>query len=197
MINITVEGRNILAARLQRLSPAIREAGRKRLGIIGEHLASWGRTHFEDSGLHVRSGDFRRSFAVMPVEEDEHSVRGGMLVGQKLPYPPVHEFGATITPKNAQMLAIPMEEALTPSGVQRFAPRDAEAAGYKTSVHVSPGGQVILFGYKDGVLYPLFLLVHSVTIPARPTVKPTLDNNREYIDRQLKEAVDEGIKESA
>lgn len=195
MINYTIEGRTEISARLKRLSPAIRESGRKRLGLIGEHLATYGREHFEESGLHVRSGDYRRSFAAMPVEEDEHGLRGGMIVGQGLPYPPVQEFGATITPKNAQNLAIPLEEALTPAGVPRFAPRDAEAAGYYTFVR----GRIIYgirAGEHGGELFPLFLLVPQVSIPPRPTVKPTFDNNREYIECNLKEAVDEAVKES-
>lgn len=197
MLNYTIEGRTAISARLKKVGPAFREAGRKRLGVIGEHLATWGREHFEESGLHVRSGDFRNSFAVMPVEEDEHGIRGGMLVGQKLPYPKAHEFGAEIIPKKAQMLAIPMEEVLTASGVPRFAPRDAEAAGYDHVFFSPVGSQLMMFGVKNGQLFPLFLMVPQVTIPARPTVKPTFDANRQYIERQIKEAVDEGLRESA
>lgn len=192
MIDFQIEGRTALSAKLKNLAPAVRASGKKRMGVIGERLATYYRSHFEDSGLHVRSGDMRRSGVMMPVEETEHSLRGGLLVGQGLPYPPVQEFGATITPKNAAHLAIPLDAALTPSGVARFGPRDAEAAGYRTFVR----GR-ILFGEKDGEIVPLFLLVDQVTIPDRPTVKPTFDANRDWIEGQLHEAVEEGIKESA
>lgn len=191
MINYSIQGKDSLAAKVKNLSPAIRAAGRKKLAIIGEHLATDGREHFEDSGLHVRSGDFRRSFASMAVEENEHGLTGGMIVGQGLPYPPAQEFGATITPKNAAHLAIPLEGALTTSGVPRFAPRDAEAAGYRTFVRGK-----ILYGTKDGELVPLFVLVDSVTIPPRPTVGPTLDRNKAWIERELLDAVNEGMKEA-
>lgn len=196
MINFSLQGKNALAAKVKNLGPAVRVSARKKLGIIGEHLATDGRQHFEDSGLHVRSGDFRRSFAMMPVEENEHGLTGGMLAGQGLPYPPVHEFGATITAKNGGMLAIPMEDALTPSGVQRFAPRDAEAAGYTRVFFSRVGSQVMMYGVKDGVLHALFILVPQVTIPARPTVYPTLERNRSWIERQLQDAINEGMKEA-
>lgn len=191
MLEVSIIGRTAVAARLKKLSPAIRTSARKRLGIVGEHLATWYRDHFEESGLHVRTGDMRRSGAAMPVEEDEHMIRGGLLVGQGLPYPPVQEFGATIVPKHAQYLTIPLDAVLTAAGVPRFSAGDAEAAGYRTFVR----GR-ILYGAKDGVVEPLFYLADEVKIPPRPTVKPTLDDNREYINRQLKEAVDDGIRGS-
>jgi hypothetical protein len=187
-MKITLQGGKALTARLQHIGPAVRVNAWRELGFIGEHLATDGRAHFEDNGLHTRTGDFRRSFAAMPVTQGGSWIRGGMLAGQGLPYPPVHEFGATITPKNSQYLAIPLEEALTAAGVAKFAPRDAEAAGYKTFFRGK-----ILYGVKDGILYPLFVMVTSVTIPARPTVGPTLDRNKDWIVERLKKATDEAV----
>jgi hypothetical protein len=191
MINFSIQGKDTIAAKVKNLGPAVRRSARKRLGIVGEHLATYYREHFEESGLHVRSGDMRRSGAMMAVEEDEYGLRGGLLVGQGLPYPPVQEFGATITPKTAQHLAIPLDAALTDAGVARFSPRDAEAAGYKTFVRGK-----IMYGTRDGQLFPLFVLVDSVTIPARPTVGPTRDANRDWIENQLHEAINEALKEA-
>jgi hypothetical protein len=39
----------------------------------------------------------------------------------------------------------------------------------------------IIFGVKDGQLYPLFILVTSVTLKPHPFVGPTLDANRDWI----------------
>jgi len=190
-ITISMRGKMELQAKIAHMSPSIRKAAKKRLGIIGEHLASYAKKHFSDSGLHVRTGDLRRSEQAMPVEETMHGVKGGMMASQKLPYGPIQEFGGVIRAKNATYLTIPMEEALTSAGVARFSAGEAEAAGYRTFVH-----NHMIFGVKDGVLYPLFYLVPSVTIPARPYVGPVRDANRVYIEEQLKQAVSEGIREA-
>lgn len=195
-MNVTFQGGKQLSARIQNMGPSIRASARRQLGVIGEHLATYGRAHFEDSGLKVRSGDLRRSITAMPVEEDEHGLRGGMLAGQGLPYAPIQEFGGTILPVNGQFLAIPMEDALTPSGVPRFAPRDAESAGYDRVFFSPIGNQLYMYGVKDGVIHLLFILVRSVTLKPHPFVGPTLDANRTWIEQRLKQAVDEGIKEA-
>lgn len=190
-MEITIQGGKQLQARIQHMGPSIRKAARRELGVIGEHLATYGRAHFEDSWLHVRSGDLKRSMTAMPVEENEHGLTGGMLAGQGLKYGPMQEFGGTIVPKNVTFLTIPIGEALTPAGVPRFTALDAEAAGYKTFVRGN-----IIFGVKDGQVYPLFILASSVTIPARPFAGPTLDANIGWIEDRLKRAVDEGIAEA-
>jgi hypothetical protein len=192
--NLTIDGGKRIQARLQHMGPAIRTSARRELGVIGEHLATYGRAHFEESGLKVRSGDLRRSMAAMPVEEDAHGLTGGMLAGQGLKYAPLQEFGGTILPVNATMLAIPMEEALTSAGVARFAPRDAEAAGYERVFFSNVGSNLMMWGVKDGQMFPLFLMVRSVTVPARPFAGPTLDANRAWIEARIKRAVDEGIE---
>lgn len=191
-MNVTLEGGKRLTARLHNMGPSIRASARRELGLVGEHLGTYYRDHFEDSGLHVRSGDMKRSGTAMPVEEDANGLRGGLLVGQGLPYAPLQEFGGTIFPTKGTYLTIPIGEALTPSGVPRFTALEAEDAGYSTFIK----GRII-FGVKDGVLYPLFLLVTSVTIPARPTAGPTLNANRPWIESRLKSVVDESIREGA
>jgi len=183
-MNITLQGGQKLTAKLSSIGPAIRANARKELPYIGEHLATYGREHYEDSGLHVRSGDLRRSMAAMAVEEDSHGIRGGMVAGQGLPYAPIHEHGGTIVPKNGTYLTIPIGEALTDAGVARFGALDAEAEGYKTFVRNN-----IIFGVKDGQLFPLFILVTSVTIPARPFVGPTLDANRDWIEDRIQKNI--------
>jgi hypothetical protein len=175
-MNISIQGGRQLSARLSSIGPAVRSNARKELPVIGEHLATYGRDHFEDSGLNVRTGDLRRSIAAMEVTEDEHGLRGGMVAGQGLPYARIQEEGGTIVPVNGQYLTIPIGEALTASGVARFAAPDAEAEGYKTFVRNG-----IIFGVKDGQLYPLFILVTSVTLKPHPFVGPTLDANRDWI----------------
>lgn len=195
-MTLTIDGGKRIQAKLQHMGPAIRSSARRELGLIGEHLAAYGRAHFEESGLKVRSGELRRSIAAMPVMEDSHGLSGGMMAGQGLPYAMLQEFGGTILPVKASMLAIPMEEALTSSGVAKFAPQDAASAGYDRVFFSNVGSQLMMWGVKDGQMFPLFLMVRSVTVQARPFAGPTLDANKTWVEGRLKHAVDEGMAEA-
>jgi hypothetical protein len=196
-MDITLEGGKRLSARLDHMGPAIRTAARRQLVNIGAELARYGQQHFEESGLKRRSGNLAVSMAVLPVEEDEHSITGGMMVGKGLKYAKAQEYGAEIDAQSGHMLAIPMEDALTPAGAARFAPRDAQSEGcYDRIFFSNVGSNVYMFGVKDGIVHLLFVLVHHVSIPARPFAGPALDANRAWIESRLKQAVDEGIKES-
>ena len=197
-MDITLEGGKRLSARLDHMGPAIRKAARRQLVNIGQHLAIYGKQHFEESGLKRRSGNLAASMAAMPVEEDEHGLTGGMMVGKGLKYAKAQEYGAEIDATNGHMLAIPMEDALTPAGAARFAPRDAVGpiGGYDRVFFSNVGNNVYMFGVMDGIVHLLFVLVHHVSIPARPFAGPALDANRAWIEGRLKMAVDEGIKES-
>jgi hypothetical protein len=190
--SVSMTGSRELIARLGKVSPQIREASRRSLALIGERLASYGKTTaWDESGLHVRTGDLRRTEAAMPVEETPRGLRGGMIASQSLPYGPIQDQGGVIRAVNATYLTIPLDEALTPSGVAKFGARDAEAAGYTTFVR-----NHIIFGIKGGVLYPLFLLVPSVIIPASHFVSRILQPNIPMIERTLKQGIDEAIRET-
>lgn len=191
MVKFTLNGDRQLSAKVSHIGEKMLANGATALGKIGVRLAMYGRNHFMDNGLHARSGDLRNTMNAMPVERTAHGLQGGMIAGQGLPYAQIQENGGVITPKNGMYLTIPLDEALTPSGVAKFSAREAEAAGYKTFVR----GKVI-FGVKDGILYPLFALVTQVILPARPYVGTVLAPNKAYIEATLKEAVDSAIKEA-
>lgn len=196
-MDITLEGGKRLSARLDHMGPAIRKAARRQLANIGDQLVRYGQKHFTESGLTRRSGKLASSMATLPVEEDAHGLTGGMMAGQHLRYAKAQEFGAEIDAASGHMLAIPMEDALTPAGVARFAPRDAiEKGDYERVFFSNVGNQVYMFGVMDGIVHLLFVLVHHVSIPARPFAGPALNANVAWIAGRLKMAVDEGIKES-
>ena len=81
-----------------------------------------------------------------------------------------HEFGATITPKRAKYLTIPLRDAMTPGGV----PRRAGARDWpNTFVYQAPSGQLFIaqgadeFDGDTDALILLYMLKRKVTIPAR------------------------------
>jgi len=137
------------------------------------------------SGLHIRSGDLQRSIRAQPVERTARSVVGRVIAGQGLAYARIQEYGGTITAKNTEFLAIPLDAAKTDAGVARFAPRQAEGEGYKTFVAKS-----IIFGRRPGEdAVPLFLLRRSVKIPARPYMRPAMKDFQPRILRDIARAV--------
>jgi hypothetical protein len=95
-----------------------------------------------------------------------------------LRYAGTHEFGATVKPRNARFLAIPLAAAKTGRGVARGTPRSFP----DTFIAPGPFGGLFIMqrvgpGRKGaGNILPLFVLRRQpVTIPARPALKPTFD----------------------
>lgn len=184
-ITAHVKGEREAVERINRLSPEIRENGVREIARLSIALREQARQKYDESGLHVRTGALKSSIQALPVTQTEHEIIGKVVAGQKLKYAAVQEFGATIRPKKARFLAIPLRAAKTASGVARFAPRQAEAAGY-TGTFVSHG---ILFGKQGGQAVPLFVLKRSVRIPARPYMRPALAVMRPKIEDGIRAVV--------
>jgi hypothetical protein len=116
------------------------------------------------------SGILRGSYGTETpkISGDEISVRVGLYKfsakGAALIYGHVHEEGATIKPKSARMLAIPLPGIRNPSGVSPR-PRDFPDAFIVRGKSFAP---VLVRRLADGVIQPLFALRSSVTVPARP-----------------------------
>ena len=87
-----------------------------------------------------------------------------IAIGTDLESAPIHEFGGTITPKNAKFLAIPVTEEARQYVSPRNFPRELHFVLGKT------GG--VLLDDNDTAHY---LLKKSVTIPARPYMRPAAD----------------------
>jgi len=93
-------------------------------------------------------------------------------------YATIHEYGGTITPKQAQFLAVP----LTGEAKNARSPRRMPGL----TVRISKGG-------KSGVLLAgdvaQYALVKSVKIPARPYVRPAFDQKAEEAVKTVGNAV--------
>ena len=140
------------------------------------------RTSFGFAGrdkLRTRSGALRNSIRATRVTgETFEGIEGRAFTAS--PYAPVHEFGATITPKK-QYLKIPLDYMLTPSGVVSGA-REAEVKAGKTFTLPSkrnPSERVVYLdsprgrsgrsrygrrGAGDGPV-PIYALKKSVKVP--------------------------------
>lgn len=119
-------------------------------------------------GVETRTGALRRSFGIAFADQ----LTGIYTTTSK--YYRIQEYGGTIVPKNARMLAIPLKAALTPAGASRYPSplRQSLAMAFPegTFVRKSKAGNLILFGVKTSKrkkasqIVPLFLLRDHVTI---------------------------------
>lgn len=128
-------------------------------------------TRLSGDPLKVRSGSLRRSWKT--------GIEGNRLenlyawTASTSKAAATHEFGdPNRKPRTAKMLAIPLDAAKFPSGTARYnSPLRQTLDGEfsKTWVARMPSGKLILFGQKGqtGGAIPLFVLVPSVSIPAR------------------------------
>lgn len=126
------------------------------------------------------------------VQEVSDAVFGRLGIlngGEAAVYAGVQEFGATITPKRAKVLAIPLPAALTPAGVPRFSPTEAAEFYDATWWGTSKAGNAILFGRKGDQLVPLFVGKKSVTVKPAYFLTSSMNNAAERIHAELESGV--------
>lgn len=146
--------------------------------------------------LHSRTGQLRRSmqFNVTGTKLDD---LGASVFSEKsvAKYALLHEYGGTITAKNAYhtvpggpYLNIPSKENKTASGVQRLSARQVfNADGY-----IRPIGNGRYAVFQDGI--PMFWLVKSVTIPARLKMVETATGEVPTLLSKLRDATQTAIQ---
>lgn len=89
----------------------------------------------------------------------------------------IHEFGATITPKNAKYLTVPLPAALDSRGV----PIKKSAREWdNTFVARTKAGNLIIFQNRGTQVVPLYVLKSSVTIPPRLGLRETVETGIPY-----------------
>lgn len=93
-------------------------------------------------------------------------------------YARVHEFGARIIAKRVKNLAIPVTKAAKKAGSPRRFSRDLKYFPARTR-----GGY--LFSGKGKKLTLQYVLKPSVMIPARPYLRPAVDENRQKIRDEM------------
>lgn len=90
----------------------------------------------------------------------------------------VHETGATITPKKAQFLTIPLPAALSGSGVPL---RNSAREWSNTFVQRSKRGNLLIFQKRGTGIIPLYVLKKSVTIPPRLAFEQSFEAGRDRL----------------
>ena len=165
----------VLARELKTFLEAVAEAMARR------HGTAWpgGTT---DRTLSRRSGGMIASIREsVTVSGDRLADIEGGIGGA--PYLRTHEHGATIRPKKAKYLAIPLPEALNPDGTPRVAsPRQWK----NTFVARSRNGNLLIFQKRGRHIVPLYVLKREVRIRPRLGLGDTLRAGLPYfVDRAM------------
>lgn len=122
-----------------------------------------------------------------------HGGRAGFTgrVGSPMIYAPVQEYGGEIHAKNHPHLAIPLQAIKTTRGVARGTARSVIANpssfGFDSTFYRS--SSQIIFGRRGGTVSPLFKLQESVTLPARPSAQPAIDEVTPIFEARLESAM--------
>jgi len=145
------------------------------------HAGAWpGGT--SDRTLSRRSGDLIQSIkdSVRVTGTTLATVEGG--IGGAF-YLRTHEYGATIRPKKAKYLAIPLPEALNANGT----PKLASLRPWKnTFVKPSKAGNLLIFQKRGRHIVPLYVLKKEVKIRPRLGLGETLQAGLPYfVDRSM------------
>jgi len=154
---------------------------RRTATTFGEYASAFIQKRYRTGGTTdtrtaVRSGRLRRAYRY---ELGEVSAEGielhlGIVKADDqaatLAYAALQEYGGTIKARPGGALAIPLKAALTSTGVARGRPRDFE----DTFILKRQSGKPPLIVQKRGdEIVPLFVLLKSVKVPARPALEPT------------------------
>lgn len=134
------------------------------------------------SGLHVQTGALMNSISSSKkVEEDASGNIVGQIGSVGVPYAGIHEFGGIITPKSRQFLAIPTAGNRRPDGSPIVTTGQLRVL-QKLGLAFIANGTIFqrLLG-KNAAPQPMFVLKKSVTIPARPYIRPALAAKRDQI----------------
>jgi len=130
--------------------------------------------------LHVRTGALRTS-----IRSEVDRARQEARIGTDLVYGPVHEYGATIRPREMRKLAIPV------GGVRTWPRRFAGPLFFR----MTRGGLKFLVDAAGKMMY---VLKPQVTVPARPWLGPALTASKakfaDLMQRALQRAFDKATR---
>lgn len=150
--------------------------------------------------LKVRSGSLRRS-VTSKVGAVDHTltIEIGSTQGPATKYARIHEYGGTIRPIRAKLLAVPVGPALTPAGVPRYpSPRAVPVRlSYVPAKKAGVTGCVGLLvenkrRSKAGRIW--YRLYSKVTLPARHWLGKSVKQAANIVPVRIKQAIEAALK---
>ena len=158
-------------AKLERASSRSLPGEIRKAMIIGALTAERRSKTQATSAPRARTGHLRRSIkAVARGVGLDSEIR----LSANTPYAGVQEHGGTILPKKGKYLTIPLGAAKTAAGVSRKGARDYPDLFFI----MSKAGKPLLVRKSGDGIEPMFLLVTSSRVPARPYLAPGIEAAR-------------------
>jgi hypothetical protein len=173
------------------LAPVLRRELKNYLDTVAEAMAQ--RHGNPWPGGTTTSSLSRRSGALIAAIKDSVKITGTTFatiegrIGVPLIYGSVQESGATIRPKRAKYLTVPLPAALNPDGTpKKRGARDWD----NTFVIRSKNGSLLIVQKVGDQIVPLYVLRTEVTIPPRLQLGKTLQTGLPYfVDRSVEAMV--------
>jgi HK97 gp10 family phage protein len=177
MAKTQVIGTSELKAKFEALDEAVRGETLAAATLAGGMvLLNKARKNIKDLGL-IRTRTLSRSLSQKVVEQSATAV--AVEVGTNLEYAAIQEYGGTVTAKKSKYLAIPLTKTARGAGSPR---------NFPLTLHLVKGGSGNLVLVSDeGQAH--YVLKTSVTIPARPYLRPAFDDNKEEIRAAIGDAI--------
>jgi phage gpG-like protein len=121
----------------------------------------------------IRTRTLSRS--ITEVVAEQQPARVAVDIGTNLEYAPTHEYGGTIRAKQGKYLAIPLTKAARAAGSPR-------SFGIPLRLRRGGSGNLVLVDANGQAQY---VLKQSVTIPARPYLRPAFDDKHGEAQAQI------------
>lgn len=178
--SIEVYGAEMVAENLKKAQEALIKARvykmRDAVNYIKNHIK---RTKLSGTVLHKRSGLLRKAIA-SSIDTVGNKVSGRVyprIGGSNPPYPGIHETGKTIKPRKAQFLKIPLDPKMQTLKGKKLYPKYEDTFVRGKMISMKDTGK------------PVFSLVNSVRIPARPYMAPAARETESQVIKILGEIV--------
>lgn len=175
-----VQGMTDLLEKFKNLEEAVQEdslIGTAQAG--GTVVRNAALDNIKSQGL-IKTRTMSRSVHSVVIESSVN--RAAVQVGTNLEYAAIHEYGGVIHPKNSKYLAIPVG---TYTGSPRRHP--------DLKVRVTNNGNLVMVSAGGEVQY---VLKQSVTIPARPYMRPAYDEQKQEVIDTMQQAYMQLIKKA-
>lgn len=167
--NSGVFGKAELVAAFKQLDQAVQ--GEALVNIVkagGMVVVNAAKDNIKKQGL-IRTRNLSRSVHLEVAEStNEHAA---VDVGTDVEYAALHEFGGTVQAKSSKYLAIPV-------GSYRGSPRKHG----DLKVRKTGGGNLVMV---DGAGVVQYVLKKSITVPAKPYMRPAADEHHQDIESQM------------
>lgn len=189
-LDVRLDARAVLRT-LDMVPDFVRKDVKARFGTLGQSLRNELRTRIPKRTGRAQRAVFSRFDRVR--EQNDIAILVGGNVG-KAPHLKTLEEGATLKPKQARMLAVPVGRAANKHGVAKFSAKELkqnpEAFGF-ASTWVR--NDVVMGETLGGKVEPLFALRQSIVFPRRGYVKNFRRANEGRIRREVAAAVSMGL----